>query len=272
MKRKLFKFDLIENAKDSLRHAIEHLTNIDGVQAGDLKRSIRDVAHVIELLLKERLRRIHPAFIWQNIDKYPSSMANTVSTVGAVERLLKLAGISLNEDSKKTITSCKKLRDNIEHYEFELDLKEVKAIIGRMLSFIFDFSKCHLNLDLEQEFRDDETWKELIEIYEFWEAHSKVLEKQLSSQNIPVCDCPSCGAGTFNVSDGECALCSHHEEQIECEGCKNLVWESEAETFGGLDGDEDTGVYEYSITLCKSCIEAEAEASYAYDIYCNEDR
>jgi hypothetical protein len=31
--------------------------------AGDLKRAIFDVAHVVELLLKERLRKIHPAFM-----------------------------------------------------------------------------------------------------------------------------------------------------------------------------------------------------------------
>jgi hypothetical protein len=58
MTNESIKFDLINNAKDSLNHAVEHLTNSDGVKAGDLKRAIRDVAHAIELLLKERLQGI----------------------------------------------------------------------------------------------------------------------------------------------------------------------------------------------------------------------
>jgi len=52
------KFDLINNAKDSLHHAVEHLTDPDGIQGSDLKIAIRDIGHVIELLLKR-----HHAFV-----------------------------------------------------------------------------------------------------------------------------------------------------------------------------------------------------------------
>jgi len=72
------KFDLISNAKDSLIHAVNHLTNPAGQTDGDFKIAIKDMYHVIELLLKEKLRQIHPAFIWTNIDKYPSDDTVTV--------------------------------------------------------------------------------------------------------------------------------------------------------------------------------------------------
>lgn len=254
-------FNLINNAKDSLNHAVEHLTNPDGVQARDLKLAIRDVAHVIELLLKERLRRIHPAFIYQDVDKYQLPGASTITTDKAIERILKFAGISLNEDSRKTITSCRKVRNAIEHYEFQIDPKEARGIIGRMISFIFDFSKSHLELDLEQDFRKDDTWKALIEIYEFWEAHAAALEKQLSEKNRPICECPSCGAATFDLEESKCVLCDHEEDQIECDVCKNTVWESDAETFEGIEGDEESGVYGYSITMCRKCVENQQDYS-----------
>lgn len=267
---KMIKFNLINNAKDSLGHAVEHLTNPKGIKPSDLKIAIRDVAHVIELLLKERLSRIHPAFIWLDIDKYPSNEVKTIGVEKAVMRLLKLGGIVFSDDSIKTIKACRKIRNSIEHYEFELEEKEAKVIIGRMLSFIFDFSKRYLELDLEKEFRNDSSWEGLIDMYEFWEAHSATLEKQLSEQDKPICACPSCSADTFDLSKGECALCGHREEQIKCEGCGNWVWESESENFGGMHGDEESGMFEYSITLCKDCIKKEDEFQEYYADIAND--
>lgn len=265
MDKKLISFTLIDNAKDSLYHAVEHLTNPDGIMPTDLKHAIRDVSHVIELLLKERLRQIHPAFIWQNIDEYPSKDAKTVGVGKAIARLFKLADIALTEDYNKTISICKKIRDSIEHYEFQINEKEAKVIIGRMLSFIFNFSKRYLDLDLEKEFRSDDRWKLLLDLWWFWEAHSTALEKQLSEQEKPVWECPSCHAMTFDISESECVLCGHRDELIECDGCHNMIFESEAETFSSIEGDEETGAHEEFYTLCNDCIEREIAEDAAID-------
>ncbi len=259
MKIKKHKFDLIENAKDSLSHAVEHLTKKKKLTASDLKRVILDVAHVVELILKERIRRIHPAFIWRNVDKYPSSNAQTVGTEQAIKRLFNLEGIALSDDSKKTLSICRKIRNSIEHYEFEIELKKTKAIVGRMLSFIFLFSKSHLNLDMEADFKRDKRWNALIEIYEFWEVHSKAIENQLLEDGEDVCECPACGAFTYNLSETECAFCGHMEEEVQCEHCEEMFWVSETETFEEVDGDFETGatgIIRY--TICKNCLEKEA--------------
>lgn len=249
MKNKKIRFNLIENAKDSLAHAVEHLTGTEGPTAGDFKRVILDVAHVVELILKERVRRIHPAFIWENVDKYPSSAAQTIGTDKAVSRLLNLERIALPDDSKETLSACRKIRNSIEHFEFEIEPKETRAIVGRMLSFIFNFARSHLELDLETDFRGDDRWSALIDIYEFWEAHSKTLEEQLSKEGRPVCDCPSCAATTFDLSLMTCALCGHMEDQVECDLCHEMVWESEAEIFEMPKG----------FTICQRCIERRAD-------------
>ncbi len=58
------KLTLVENAFDSLEHAISHLNAMPKAPtAGTFKRIILDLSHVAELLFKERLRQIHPAFI-----------------------------------------------------------------------------------------------------------------------------------------------------------------------------------------------------------------
>ena len=266
MKPDKIKFDLINNAKDSLIHAVEHLTNPNRIKARDLKCAIRDVVHVVELLLKERLRRVHPSFIWQDIDKYPSSTTYIIGISRSVERLCKLAGVSFAKDSKKTISACKTIRNSIEHYEFQLDFKKTKGIIGRMLSFIFDFSKRHLELDLEKEFRSDTRWDELINLYEFWEAHSTTLEKQLSEQKKPVCNCPSCGAVTYDISESKCLLCGNTEELVECDECHNMVNELETKTFDEVNGDPESGVCgSYSLTICQNCIDRHIAEDMAID-------
>lgn len=244
------KFDLINNAEDSLSHAVEHLTGPKGPQDGDIKRAIRDVYHAIELILKERLRRVHPAFMWQDVDKYLSSTANTVSVLKAVDRLTKIAGISLAEEAKKTLMDCKAIRDSIEHYEFQINFKEAQGIIGRMLSFIFDFSKQHLQLDLENIFRKDGRWESLIDIYEFWEAHSAIIEKRLEQEEKVVLDCPSCGAATFDVEESVCLLCGCKEDLVECNSCHENVFLEKADCIELPDGSE--------YTICVECQKQQA--------------
>ena len=248
------KFDLISNAKSSLEHAVEHLTSSDGFEDKDVKHCIKDIAHAVELFVKERIRRVHPAFVWQNVDHYPSSEGYKINSTTAIKRLEKIAGVILGEDERKTIEACKKLRDSIEHYEFELHTKEAKNIIGRMLAFIFGFTKKHLSLDLEQEFKKDDRWKNLLDVYEFWEAQSQLLEKQFESEGKPVRDCPGCGANTFLFESCECALCGHTEHEVQCQTFGDYVLESDAEIIHVDDSVEGYSGSEADIINCKECI------------------
>lgn len=271
MKGKI-KFDLIENAKDSLAHAVEHFTKRKKPAAGDLKRAILDVAHVVELLLKERIRRIHPAFMWENIDKYPSLQAQTIGTNRSVSRLWNLESIALPEDSIKTLKICREIRNSIEHYEFEIEFKKARVIVGRMLSFIFYFSKSHLGLDLEADFKRGRRWSALIEIFEFWEAHRDTVERQLLESEENVCECPACGAITYDLSEEECAFCGHYEERVECEICHETIWESDAETIEVLDGDEESGLHGYNFTICYTCRKKKEEKAEAIEMGANSLR
>ena len=67
-------------ALDSIKYAVVLVVwkNEHRDDDGRLKRAVQAVAHGIELLLKERLRHIHPALLWENVDRYPSLDARTV--------------------------------------------------------------------------------------------------------------------------------------------------------------------------------------------------
>ncbi|MCX5782142.1 MAG: hypothetical protein NT145_05510 [Elusimicrobia bacterium] len=265
MNSKSIRYDLVSNAKGSLSHAVEHLTSSNEVKDSDLKLAIRDVFHVIELLLKEKLRRIHPAFVLEDIDKYPSLEANTVGVVKAIKRLGKIGNIYFDENSNDTVYRCKKIRDSIEHYEFQIEVKEAKAIIGRMLSFIFGFSKKHLDIDLEEEFRADDRWSELLNIYEFWEAHSKEIENQLIANKTHRCICPSCGANTFVIDDSKCAICCHCEQMIKCDHCGEYVFESEVQEFNDVDYDEGGPISCVTIKICNNCVKENEDYEPDFD-------
>ena len=256
----------MENAKDSLVHAVEHLTNPSGVKVCDYKHAISDLAHAVELLLKERLYRIHPSFIWKNIDKYPLSKVYKINTDIAIDRLLRLGNIKLPDHQVNTINACRDIRNDIEHYEFEYDDKEAKAIIGRMLSFIFDFSKRYLNVDLQAEFKKDDTWASLVDIHEFWEAHGQALEKQLIEAKRHISDCVLCGANTYDFDLYHCELCGNTDYEVECEMCNSNVLESQTELIECVDGDPDSGETERStMIVCKDCLENDSTQDASTD-------
>jgi len=203
-------FDLINNAKDSLRHAVNVLVSLDAPTPGSLKQAILSVSHAAELLLKERLRIIHPAFVWENVDRYPALDSRTVNTDRAVTRLESLGGISFSDPDKSALRACRVLRNAIEHYEFTVTRKEAKVILGKALSFVFDFATRELGLDLEEDFKQDSTWECLLEeLYEFAQAHGERLTARLAELDVPLDECRYCGQTTVDLCWQSCKLCGH---------------------------------------------------------------
>lgn len=261
----LIRFDLLENAKDSLSHAVEHLIN-DGSQpsAGDYKRAISDLFHEVELLLKERVKRIHPAFLWKKVEEFGDLDKQTIGVDDAVKRLLVIGKIKLSEKSESTIKRCKRIRNSIEHHSFEISSKEANAIIGSILSFIFIFSENHLNLDLESDFRKDDRWQCLTEIYEFFDEHSKAIETRLSENHVWALDCPYCGAITFNTNEAACEMCDHRDTLMECYSCQETCFESESEVVEGFD-ETDDNYGPQSYIICRNCFKSQSDEAHAID-------
>jgi hypothetical protein len=216
----MHKFNLIENAKDSLVHAIKHMGPVDSNSHGDWKRIIVDLAHVLELLFKERLRQIHPAFVFSDIDKYPSSNAFTVGAKLAIKRLENVGHISFSKDDLKAITSAREKRNEIEHYEFTLENQEAKVLVGQVLAFILRFSENELKLEWNSLCFEGNKWYVLRQYKEFYESLLNSTNDRIEAEEIAVIECPSCHNETFDIEQEYCLLCGHQEEILECERCK----------------------------------------------------
>jgi hypothetical protein len=210
-RRKSIHFDLLRNATDSLRQAVELLALKDiGSDHARLKHAITSAAHCIELLLKERLRRVHPALVWENVDRYPSLEARTVTVNAAIDRLKSIGGIAFALDDERNLKALRTTRNAIEHYEWRATEKEAKVIVGNALSFAFAFAKEQLSVDLAQDFRRDDTWRVLLdELYEFSRAHGARLEAKLRAQGDYPSICDVCEQLTVPMRGGSCELCGH---------------------------------------------------------------
>lgn len=247
-------FDLLTNAQDSLAHAINHI--VEDKSESKWKIAVREVTHVIELILKERLRRAHPAFLWVRVEDLNNPDKSTVTIDQARTRLDRICQVRMTPEASKTLELCKKLRNQIEHFEFQLDEAGAKAIVARLVSFIFSFTAQHLEVDWEKDFRKDDRWKALIAIKEFVEEHEKVLQKRLQRESLPTTECPACYSSVFNLDAEKCELCGHEERQVECCCCGRCVWESDAE----LTVVDEEGSQEY---VCTTCID---NAPYEYEL------
>jgi Zn finger protein HypA/HybF involved in hydrogenase expression len=249
----MHKFNLTENAKDSLLHAIDHMGPVDSNTPGDWKRIIVDLAHVLELLFKERLLQIHPAFVFKDVDKYPSSNAFTVGAELAVKRLQKIGHLVFSEDDLKAITSAREKRNEIEHYEFSIENKEAKVLVGQALAFILKFSETELKLEWSALCFENNKWYVLYQYKEFYESLLTTTNEKIDNEEIPVLECPSCHNETFDIEQEYCLLCGHKEEVLECVRCQSPYLYSVIEYEGA--------------ELCPKCEYDEGYASANFEKY-----
>ena len=206
-------FSMLENAIDSIERVVELLAWNDELNEGSrLKQAIMLTAHATELLLKERLRRVHPSLVWEDVDKYPRLDARTVGVDKALHRLKNVGGLSLPDDDANIVRSLRNTRNAIEHFSWETRRTEADTIIGQGLSFAVDFAKSHLATDIAYRFRDDDTWDQLLERHRhFASAHGGRVESELSASRVPVDECSFCHALTRDLRTGACSLCGHWE-------------------------------------------------------------
>jgi len=208
-------FDLLTNAADSISQAIELLAWRDEAdEARRLKQAVLAVAHGVELLLKERLRQVHPVLIWENVDKFPSLSVRTVSVDVAVSRLCKIGGLTFPENDQELIRSLRDTRNAIEHYVWTTTKNEADRIVGQALGFALHFAKNELGYNFfGYETRKDGTFEMLLESTpEFAKSFRDRYERRANAAGEVNQLCDFCHALAVNPSTGACKLCGHWNE------------------------------------------------------------
>ncbi len=213
MSRRIIEFTLLQNALDSISQAVELLAWKDIANDDSrLKQAILLTAQACELLLKERLRRVHPSLIWEDVDKYPRLDARTVGVERAVSRLKQIGGIVFDADDLKIVTSLRNTRNAIEHFAWKTTREEANAIVGNALSFAIDFAEKQLDTNIAYKFRSDDTWNHLLEQHaDFARNHGWRTASGMKAVGKLVQECSFCNGMTQDLSTGACSLCGHWE-------------------------------------------------------------
>ncbi|MFZ5758304.1 MAG: hypothetical protein ACOY32_01575 [Thermodesulfobacteriota bacterium] len=245
------KFTLLENSRSFLAEAL-HKALLAEEDVPQWKFAIFNMCQAIEISLKERLRREHPALILENVDKG----TRTVSPKGAIARLSKLCGVAISAADVAVIENVALWRNEIVHAEFSLNVTELKSAFSVLFGFIRTFHEVVLQENLSDHVPDN-LWKEALEIQEYGEELAKRAAQQMHDEGIDpstVISCPRCGRSSCVLQEDTCRcyVCGSKEDLVECESCHELVPENQTERSW-------TSIFEnemWEIRICRNCIDA----------------
>jgi DNA-directed RNA polymerase subunit RPC12/RpoP len=246
--------NLLENAIDSLREAIR---KFDEGQSGDhaaYKFAVLHLSHFLELLFKYHVTQAHPLLVYKNPFSKAIEKENTIGLWEAVQ-FLRNEGKEISPDFNRDLEWLKKLRNQIEHFKFEMDVSEVRRTLGRILRATAEFSD-----EFEVAGFDFKSLKERLTLPEVQslevlldeyrsEVSSAQADAREASEDNKGHDCPWCGEKGTAAKDGDtlvCKFCSTTVDLYECSQCGATVNEYDAITWN----DDNPEAVDY---ICEAC-------------------
>ena len=228
--------DLFENAIDSLNEALtKYQEGINGDEKA-YKFCVQHLSHFLELILKFYVTQCHPLLIYKN--PFAKTLNEESQTIGLFEAInfLKNEGHDISDKFEKDIKWLKKLRNNIEHHKFSMDVDEVEETIGRLMSAVVEFDESHENIDLSSNIsaKQYDLFHELANTYEgrLKKAEEKVEEAlrglDPKEDNMSVYHCYECDHDTIIHDEDSntgysCTFCGNEESddiEVECAICR----------------------------------------------------
>lgn len=184
------------------------------------KYSILNTYAGIELILKEKLKQEHWSLIFENLEKANEQKLQSgdflsVNYKNCLIRLSNICQVQLLKRDEDNIDELRKIRNRIQHYEFSLEVGEVRKIIGKSLCSILNF--------IDSSFKETEltkNQKNTISILksraynfkEFIEYKKENIKNQLNAakKHGRITPCPNCRESTvvsFKGKISECLIC-----------------------------------------------------------------
>jgi hypothetical protein len=232
--------DLRGNALDSLNEGLRRYTEAHQGEVRAYKFAVLHFAHFIELLLKFAVSREHPLLIYA---KPNSKNLNQESTIGLWDavHILRNAGRNVDTALLDDLEWLKKLRNQIEHYAFDLEVKQVRAVLGRILRAANDFVESTGLDPLESELDPDalEVFERLLDEYKERLANAQADARDESGRSDPTY-CSYCGEQDVAIPESgelKCYFCGETEPFVECAVCTESYREDETRIWNDDDPD-----------------------------------
>lgn len=242
-----YELGLLENATDSLNEAlVKFQEGRDGNEKA-YKFCILHFSHFMELIFKYYVAKAHPLLIYKN--PFAKDLKKDPYTIGLPEavQFLKNEGSNISKKFSDDLDWLKKLRNQIEHHKFSMNVTEVEETVGRLMNALHEFDEFHKNVDLAQYVEDKnyDVFNELAKTYvvklkkaeqeveeKKKEAFSGYRPKEYNMVNFHIYECPECSNDTL-ISDQssstgyKCTFCGNDDsEEIEfCCGVCDMEWQ-----------------------------------------------
>lgn len=234
-----YKFDLLQNAVDSLREALVKFSEGSNTNARAYKFAVLHFSHFLELLFKYHVAQSHPLLIFKNPFSKKIEKENTIGLWDAIQ-FLKNEGKEFSKDFNKDLDWLKKLRNDIEHHKFEMNVLEVRRTLGRLIRATDEFNDYYDLLVITDHLGGShlDTYNQLADEYKANIADAKVVAKG-KTEDANTYDCYSCGeSGTVAMIGNElvCQLCEETDQLFECIRCTQRYRKSEMSSWND-DGD-----------------------------------
>ncbi|HEY8435899.1 MAG TPA: hypothetical protein VIK63_02475 [Haloplasmataceae bacterium] len=260
--------NLFENAIDSLKHALEHLSNFHGeLSISDAKQAIMNLVNAADLLVVEKLRRIDESAIFvdddDDFDDFGTGYRRTIGAGEAYKKIKDKLNQPIEEDEFDAYRVLKLLRHSANHYEFSFG-DERKENIVFLLHYIARFLENDLDEKLEYHLTEEEfdTYLSLIKDLDYGEVlfqRKKAAVKEIircmeyrrfedgGDEVVADWPCHECGERGVSLTEdlapiGECVFCKHKHDVEFCENCGYAF----DPYYEGMFDD---------VTLCDACCE-----------------
>ena len=155
------KLDLLENAVDSLGEALTKYQEGESGNNKAYKFAILNLSHFIELIFKHYIADQHQLLIYKNPFADKLDKSKTIGFWEAINFTSHETGeIAKNSEFRKDLEWLKKIRNEIEHYKFDMNVDETRDVIGRLFRFLLEFLEFFSKIKV-----DDYVPKELTETF-----------------------------------------------------------------------------------------------------------
>ncbi len=248
------KLSLFDNAIDSLNESLSLFESANSKGIRRYKFAVLNFCHFTELLFKHFASLIEPEKIL-----YTTKKGETKSiTFWEALQILDSNNSGIDKDLKNDLEWIKKVRNDIEHYEFAFTTSEVELFSGKILNAVMKYSDEYTNLELLWYVEDN--LKEII--LQLCKNYNDKLDVALAivkeQEDIDYADClsnggietywrkyicPECDNLTLisnpkSDTGYRCVFCGNTDsDELEymCDSCSNIWPKSELEYFDYTD-------------------------------------
>jgi hypothetical protein len=179
--------NLRDNALDSLREALAKFEQGDDGDLKAYKFAVQHMSHFVELIFKHHLATIHPLLIYKDPFSRKLNADKTIGLWDAINFIANESPDHISAEFRSDLEWMKKLRNDIEHHRFSLDVQQTRQTLGRLFRSVLEFLDFVSDLKIEDFIEDDarEIFKVLADEYEMARRDAIYEAEKIEDEYMP---------------------------------------------------------------------------------------